>query len=791
MKILDNTRTGVKLAGGFLSVALILAAIVSYMIVQLITLGTLQDENSRRSLDAIRAEEGAGMGAKAYQVIADTEINLNFSESLTEWDTIKTETLADLDYLSKVADTKEEEVWISDASDSFGKLVQLYEKEMLPALKTANSGTPETQKLDADIDTYVSEMTTALSSFADSLTNENKASDEQYDAIKTQIITISIIAGSLGLLLALMLGFLINQSITRPLSKAVDIGKALSKGDLVRDMSEAEKDKLRLRKDEIGDLGKAFDGLINYMQEMGTAADRIAHNDLTISIEKKSEKDELGKAFIRMVTGLQETMVEITENANNLTEAAIQLAEAAGQAGMATSQISTTVQQIAKGTTNQSESINKTASSIEQMSNAIEGVARGAQEQSGSISTASEITQQINSAIQQVAGNAASVLKESLVASDAARSGVMTVEVTLQGMQKIKTKVGASAEKVQEMGTHSGEIGAIVETIEDIASQTNLLALNAAIEAARAGEHGKGFAVVADEVRKLAERSSLATKEIAALITGIQNTVSEAVIAMNEGSKEVESGVENANRSGAALSDILAAAQAVNKQAEQAGAATTRMNEMAGELVSAVDTVSAVVEENTAATEEMTANASEVTLSIESIASVSEENSAAIEEVSASTEQMTAQVEEVSASAHSLSIMANNLQSIVNQFKIKNSSREELSEKMDELKKSHLDWVEKAQLMMDGGGQFFPEDVPGERQCTLGRWYYGVGKVDYGQTAEYNALREVHEKFHKLLAAFASTYINDSSTKAGPILEQLKTCSRDVVSALDRFKKVL
>jgi methyl-accepting chemotaxis protein len=256
-------------------------------------------------------------------------------------------------------------------------------------------------------------------------------------------------------------------------------------------------------------------------------------------------------------------------------------------------------------------------------------------------------------------------------------AGAETVRETLKGMESIRLKVGDSARKVEEMGRRSEEIGTIVEAIEDIASQTNLLALNAAIEAARAGEHGKGFAVVADEVRKLAERASSSTKEISALIKGIQKVVAEAVSSMAAGGKEVELGVLRANEAGQALESILRVTEAVNSQAELASAAAVQMGEMAAELVSSSDTVSAVVEENTASTEEMAASSNEVTQSIENIASISEENSAAIEEVSASTEEMTAQVEEVSASADGLAEMARLLQSVVSQFRLELSEVQE------------------------------------------------------------------------------------------------------------------
>ncbi|MBA4386136.1 MAG: hypothetical protein C0410_15480, partial [Anaerolinea sp.] len=423
--------------------------------------------------------------------------------------------------------------------------------------------------------------------------------------------------------------------------------------------------------DELGKMGTAFNSIVSYLKGMAHIAAKIADGDLRDDIELNSDKDEMGIAFEKMIANLRKSVGQVSINAKGLSKASEELAITAVQAERASNQIAQTMQQVAQGTTEQAASVTRTANAVEQMAQAIEGVAKGAQEQSKSISKASDVTNQISSAIQQVDENVLAVMNDSTSAADAAHAGSETVEQTLSGMQSINHKVSVSAEKVQEMGKRSEEIGKIVETIEDIASQTNLLALNAAIEAARAGEHGKGFAVVADEVRKLAERSSNATKEIGGLVNDILSTVVEAVKAMEESSKEVEAGVISANQAGTALSDILSAAEAVSKQAALASEASKLMKSASEELVSSVDSVSAVVEENTASTEQMAANSGEVSQAIESIASVSEENSAAIEEVSASAEEMSAQVQEVTASAQLLAEMAQKLQEVVSQFKLK------------------------------------------------------------------------------------------------------------------------
>ncbi len=673
MNALNNLKTSVKLIGSFLIIAIITAVVGGvgiYYISQINAADTTLYQNQTVPISQL-----ADM-ATAFQ-----RIRVNLRDLILEKDTAKDQTyVGTINQLDGELDTIGSEYEKLIVSKEMKTLYDQYVKDLaefqpfkdqIATLCLSGKQAEALVVLRGDAYAVAKAVEADIDAMQTMKVDQAGATSAANDALASQATTImiSIIIGAV--LLAIIFGVIISNSIATPLSFLTRLASAISVGDLVRDVSEAEKDKVRLRKDEIGLISQAFDGLINYMQGMGAAATAIANNDLTVSVTPKSPKDELGNAFSKMILNLQKVIGQLTDNANSVASAASQLAKASEQSGEATSQIATTIQQVAKGTAEQTEGVTKTAGSVEQMSRAIEGVAKGAQEQATAVTKASEVAGRISQSIQQVTSNALAVTRDSAEAARYSRDGAKTVKDTITGMEAIRSKVGLSASKVEEMGTRSEEIGAIVETIEDIASQTNLLALNAAIEAARAGEQGKGFAVVADEVRKLAERSSLATKEIAGLIKGIQKTVSEAVSAMKESANEVESGVVRANSAGIVLDNILEAAESVYKQAEEAGGAAAKVSAAANELVGAVDAVSAVIEENTAATEQMAANSNELTQAIENIASVSEQNSAAVEEVSASTEEVSAQVEEVSASAASMMDMAKSLQKIVAQFKLK------------------------------------------------------------------------------------------------------------------------
>jgi methyl-accepting chemotaxis protein len=472
-----------------------------------------------------------------------------------------------------------------------------------------------------------------------------------------------IVAGTV--LVALVLGLGVSGTlawvIAGSTTQVTKAARGLAQGDLDQQVN------VRSR-DELGELAAAFREMMEYLQEMADVAGAVARGDLSRTIQPKSERDVLGTAFQGMIADLRGLVAQVQEAAAAVAEASGQLGPAAAQASDAVEQVSGAVRGIADGAHQTSASAQTGYEAMDQLARAIEGIARGAGDQAQQVQAASGIAAEMAASVQRVSTSTGQVAQVSADTRSAAQSGARAVRETVDGMHEIKAVVTQVAGRVEELGKLGQKIGAVVNTIDDIAEQTNLLALNAAIEAARAGEHGRGFAVVADEVRKLAERSQSETKAIAQLITDVRNGTRDAVKAMESGSAKVQLGVRLADQAGDALAQILSAVDATVDQIDGIASAARELEAGAVAVVEAMEGISAVVEENTATSEEMAAESTHVTEAIQSISAVAEENSAVTREVSASAEQMSAQVQRIGGQASDLSATAEHLRSLVARF---------------------------------------------------------------------------------------------------------------------------
>lgn len=355
---------------------------------------------------------------------------------------------------------------------------------------------------------------------------------------------------------------------------------------------------------------------VRSLKGLATAADRISAGDLTTQVQAKGRDEvaHLARSFQVMVGELGKIIAGVRESVLTVTHHAEQLSTSAEETTRATEQIASSIQEVAEGAGQQVQETADMAAVVEQMA----------------------------AAMDQIANNAQLVALSSQESAVLAEQGSVAIKDVIAQNNVVSQSMVRLSQLITELGQRSAEIGQIVEVITGIADQTNLLALNAAIEAARAGEQGKGFAVVADEVRKLAEQAAQAAKQIALLVDRTQHDTERAIETMKAGSTEVASG-----------SQLLESAQAILEK-----------------IFAAVGQVAKQIQEVSAASEEMAANTDRVVGGAKNISVIAESTSAGTENIAAATQEQTATMEEIAAAAQMLTELAYNLEQAVARFKL-------------------------------------------------------------------------------------------------------------------------
>lgn len=374
-------------------------------------------------------------------------------------------------------------------------------------------------------------------------------------------------------------------------------------------------------------------------------------------VEKDSKKTVEG-------TQLEaEAMQNISSSVEELNSAITEIAE--GTDGLAAStevtaasmeQISTNISQITEGMHGLSEAVEGAASSLEELLATVREIARGSEEMLRAAEDTMSTVSEISAFIKEVESSAKESARISeKVAQDASTLGVSAIEKTIEGMGVIKSSVERTAEHIKRLTTRSEDIGKILNVIDEITEQTALLALNAAILAAQAGEHGKGFSVVADEIRDLAERTSFSTQEIASIVNSVMTEMKEASRAMNEGLESVNEGIRLAVDARVTFENILESSKKSSDMAASIERATSEQTKAIKLVEKAMERVRAMADQIAKGTSEQTKGAMIIMKSIENIRDISFKVTRATEEQSQSIRQISKAVELISEKSQQIS----------------------------------------------------------------------------------------------------------------------------------------
>jgi methyl-accepting chemotaxis protein len=369
---------------------------------------------------------------------------------------------------------------------------------------------------------------------------------------------LTVVGGTLmGLALASLAGFGITRNISRPLQELTAVAERITVGDLSVEV------RTDARSDEVGVLARTFDRMTRSLRAMAAAAGQIAAGDLRSNIQPQSANDVLGNAFARMSENLRAQILALVEGANVL--------------GSAASEIVASTSQLAASASQSAAAVSETTTTVEE----------------------------VRQTAQMASQKAKLVADSAQRAAQSSQSGRKSTEDVAAGMERIRQQMDAIAASMGRLSEQSQTIGQIIATVEDLATQSNLLAVNAAIEAAKAGEQGKGFAVVAQEVKSLAEQSRQATSQVRTILGDIQKATSAAVMATEQGSKAVEAGTRQSEVAGAAIQALAGSVNEATQAAVQIAASSQQQLVGVDQVAGAMESIKQASAQNVAGAKQL------------------------------------------------------------------------------------------------------------------------------------------------------------------------------------------
>jgi methyl-accepting chemotaxis protein len=465
-------------------------------------------------------------------------------------------------------------------------------------------------------------------------------------------------------LAALIIGFAIATLISRSISRSVGATTVAIAAVVADDIAALA---LALGRLAGGDLTSTFASNRGPLKVNST--DEIGELMRTYNTLARALTDIASRytAATRKLSGLI-SIVAVTSK--SLATASSDASSSATQSSTAVFQIAQGIDALAAGAQDQAARIADTATAIEELSRTAEQIAMVATHQAESIALTTVALQKLDNGIGALSSQGATLTTAARDAFSEAASGNAAVIETASTIAQLKTVSTTAATAMSRLEERSSQVEEIVDTIEDIADQTNLLALNAAIEAARAGEHGRGFAVVADEVRKLAERSSIATKEISKILSDIKRETIAAAHAMRTSSDSMESGIAVSQRASRSLESVSRAITTTNSVAESLAGQAREMQDASMRVTENMASASAAVEENAAAAAEMRSTTDHVTNAMVPVAATASQNAATAQQSALSTRKLAIGIAEIDSTARTLQDKAADLDALLKQFTV-------------------------------------------------------------------------------------------------------------------------